>query len=165
MLLPLLRVGAGIYSITIFVNEIDLARPPTPGRLPVGTISDVGRVSDWHMKAAVETSGGGAMTATVREDPGVLLTLELNDHFNSVGLPTEVMGASFRNVEQVVSLAACNHLTIGEIALLPGSKMRRVKALSGKKRAKGPFCRSGHRAKRFSLELDVETLACLSGGV
>lgn len=95
--------------------------PPLPP--PIRKISDVGRVSDWHKKAAAaETIGGApappgtanAPVSCASEDPGVKLTTDLKDYFVAHGLPTEVMGASFRNVDQVEALAGCDHLTIGD---------------------------------------------------
>lgn len=85
---------------TMFLPNVNLSR-----------ISDVGRVSDWH-----KANSGSASTATVpaSEDPGVTLTTDLKDYFVTHGLSTEVMGASFRSVEQVMALAGCDHLTIGE---------------------------------------------------
>ncbi|CBN79725.1 transaldolase B [Ectocarpus siliculosus] len=93
----------------------------------------VGRVSDWHKKAAAsETTGGApappgtanAPASCASEDPGVTLTTDLKDYFVSHGLPTEVMGASFRSADQVEALAGCDHLTIAprlitEMARLP----------------------------------------------
>ncbi|CAM9977443.1 unnamed protein product, partial [Ectocarpus fasciculatus] len=93
----------------------------------------VGRVSDWHKKAAAaETIGGAPATRGTAntpdpcagDDPGVMLTTDLKDYFVAHGLPTEVMGASFRNADQVEALAGCDHLTIAprlitEMAQLP----------------------------------------------
>lgn len=71
---------------------------------------DVGRVSDWH-KAA---KGVTTVSAPASEDPGVVLTNDLKGYFTAHGLATQVMAASFRNVDQVAALAGCDHLTIGD---------------------------------------------------
>lgn len=71
---------------------------------------DVGRVSDWH-KAA---KGATNVPASAEEDPGVVMTSDLKNYFVTQGLATEVMAASFRSVDQIVALAGCDHLTIGE---------------------------------------------------
>ena len=41
------------------------------------------------------------------------MTTDLKEYFVTHGLATEVMGASFRSVDQVTALAGCDHLTIG----------------------------------------------------
>lgn len=87
-------------SISFYSIDVNLYR-----------ISDVGRVSDWH-----KAKSGPASTVIVpaTEDPGITLTTDLKDYFVTHGLTTEVMGASFRSVEQVTALAGCDHLTIGQ---------------------------------------------------
>lgn len=97
-------------------------------------------------------------TPAASEDPGVLLTLALKDDFRSRGLPTEVMAASFRNVDQVVSLAACDHLTIGKTGLFRGSETEAKKETAVTARAKYLCCGSDHRAKALCFELFVERL-------
>ena len=70
----------------------------------------VGRIYDWYKKAA----GGQwdeAANAGVN-DPGVQSVRHIYNHFKKHGITTEVMGASFRNVGQIVALAGCDLLTI-----------------------------------------------------
>ena len=45
-------------------------------------------------------------------DPGVRSVEAIYSHYKRWGIPTEVMGASFRNVGQIVALAGCDLLTI-----------------------------------------------------
>jgi len=70
----------------------------------------VGRIYDWHKKAAgsgwVEAERAGA------RDPGVQSVRQIFEHYKRFGIATEVMGASFRNVGQVLALAGCDLLTI-----------------------------------------------------
>ncbi len=70
----------------------------------------VGRIYDWHKKAAGaawnETAHSGA------NDPGVVSVTAIYRHYKRHGIATEVMGASFRNVGQIVALAGCDLLTI-----------------------------------------------------
>ncbi|MGN6390227.1 MAG: transaldolase, partial [Burkholderiaceae bacterium] len=64
----------------------------------------VGRIYDWYKKATgVEPSGA--------DDPGVRSVREIYRYFKKFGYRTEVMGASFRNVSQIVELAGCDLLT------------------------------------------------------
>jgi transaldolase len=70
----------------------------------------VGRILDWHRKAA-GTSWDEAANAGA-EDPGVKSVTAIWNHYKRHGIGTEVMGASFRNVGQIVALAGCDLLTI-----------------------------------------------------
>src|SRR2546430_7907719 len=65
----------------------------------------VGRIYDWY-KAANKKDYTGA------EDPGVQSVQEIYTYYKKFGYKTEVMGASFRNVSQILELAGCDLLTI-----------------------------------------------------
>ncbi len=65
----------------------------------------VGRIYDWF-KAANKRDYAGA------EDPGVQSVKEIYTYYKKFGYKTEVMGASFRNVGQIIELAGCDLLTI-----------------------------------------------------
>ena len=65
----------------------------------------VGRIYDWY-KAANKRDYAGA------EDPGVQSVREIYTYYKKFGYETEVMGASFRNVGQILELAGCDLLTI-----------------------------------------------------
>jgi transaldolase len=45
-------------------------------------------------------------------DPGVRSVTQIFNYYKKFGIHTEVMGASFRNVGQIVALAGCDLLTI-----------------------------------------------------
>ncbi len=66
----------------------------------------VGRILDWY-KAA---TGRDSYPAT--EDPGVVSVTKIFNYFKSNGYKTEVMGASFRNIDEIAELAGCDLLTI-----------------------------------------------------
>ena len=66
----------------------------------------VGRITDWYKKAE------GKESYAPSEDPGVLFVRGVYAAFKKLGYPTQIMGASFRNVEQVLGLAGCDLLTI-----------------------------------------------------
>jgi transaldolase len=65
----------------------------------------VGRIYDWF-KAANKRDYTGV------EDPGVQSVKEIYAYYKHFGYKTEVMGASFRNVGQILELAGCDLLTI-----------------------------------------------------
>jgi transaldolase len=70
----------------------------------------VGRILDWHVK-----NGGGPYTPET--DPGVLSVGSIYGAYKARGVPTVVMGASFRNVGEVEALAGCDRLTISPALL------------------------------------------------
>jgi len=65
----------------------------------------VGRILDWYKK-----STGKDYAAA--EDPGVVSVKEIYAYYKKFGHETEVMGASFRNVGEILELAGCDLLTI-----------------------------------------------------
>jgi transaldolase len=70
----------------------------------------VGRIYDWHKKAAGAAWNEAAMAGA--NDPGVKSVRAIFEHYKRHGIATEVMGASFRNTGQIVALAGCDLLTI-----------------------------------------------------
>ena len=70
----------------------------------------VGRILDWHKK-----STGKDFAPT--EDPGVLSVRAIYNYYKKYGHPTEVMGASFRNIGEIQELAGCDLLTISPALL------------------------------------------------
>jgi transaldolase len=66
----------------------------------------VGRIYDWYKK-----EGGGA-EIPADKDPGVASVTRIYDYYKKYGYKTQVMGASFRNVNQIVRLAGSDLLTI-----------------------------------------------------
>src|SRR5213596_917401 len=65
----------------------------------------VGRIYDWYKKENKRDYHGA-------EDPGVQSVQEIYTYYKKFGYKTEVMGASFRNVGQILELAGCDLLTI-----------------------------------------------------
>src|SRR5947209_17320190 len=65
----------------------------------------VGRIYDWYKKENKRDYTGP-------EDPGVQSVQEIYSYYKKFGYATEVMGASFRNVGQILELAGCDALTI-----------------------------------------------------
>ncbi|HEY3495871.1 MAG TPA: transaldolase [Polyangiaceae bacterium] len=66
----------------------------------------VGRIYDWYKKAK------GVDDIPIAEDPGVKSVERIYTYYKKYDYKTQVMGASFRKVEQVTELAGCDLLTI-----------------------------------------------------
>ena len=62
----------------------------------------IGRITDWYKENDIEFS----------QDPGVNKVVEIYEYLKKYNYPTIVMGASFRNTNQITSLAGCDRLTI-----------------------------------------------------
>ncbi len=70
----------------------------------------VGRIYDWYKKQAGANWDEAAMAGA--NDPGVQSVRAIYNHYKHFGIATEVMGASFRNIGQIIALAGCDLLTI-----------------------------------------------------
>jgi transaldolase len=70
----------------------------------------VGRIYDWYKKHAGSAWDEAAMAGA--NDPGVQSVRAIYNHYKHFGIATEVMGASFRNIGQIIALAGCDLLTI-----------------------------------------------------
>src|ERR1700745_3960103 len=66
----------------------------------------VGRIYDWYKKE------GGGKEILPDQDPGVASVTRIFNYYKKYGYKTQVMGASFRNVNQILRLAGCDLLTI-----------------------------------------------------
>jgi len=71
----------------------------------------VGRILDWFKKST------GKASYTADEDPGVLSVRRIYAYYKKYGYKTIVMGASFRNKEEIFGLAGCDKLTIAPALL------------------------------------------------
>jgi len=85
----------------------------------------VGRILDWYVSAT------GTKSYPPEQDPGVVSVAKIYKYYKSVGSKTIVMGASFRNVGEIIALAGCDKLTIGPSLLdeLKGSTTPITRAL------------------------------------
>lgn len=66
----------------------------------------VGRILDWFKKAE------GKEGYEPEEDPGVISVTKIYNYYKHFGYNTQVMGASFRNIDEILQLAGCDLLTI-----------------------------------------------------
>ncbi len=65
----------------------------------------VGRILDWHKKNEGKEFPGA-------EDPGVRSVTQIYHYYKKFGIKTQIMGASFRNKDEITELAGCDLLTI-----------------------------------------------------
>ena len=84
----------------------------------------VGRILDWHKKNAGKDFVGA-------DDPGVQSVTKIYAYYKKFGYATEVMGASFRNVGEIIELAGSDLLTISpqlleEMQKTPGAVTRKL---------------------------------------
>jgi transaldolase len=127
----------------------------------------VGRIYDWHKKAAgsawVEAEHAGP------NDPGVLSVRQIFNYYKRFGIRTEVMGASFRNVSQVLALAGCDLLTISPelLAQLAASDAPVARALdaSAAQALDLPEQRLDEPAFRLALNQDAMATEKLAEGI
>ncbi|MEX0961580.1 MAG: transaldolase [Simkaniaceae bacterium] len=66
----------------------------------------VGRILDWYKKAE------GKESYPPNEDPGVKSVTEIYHYYKKFGYKTQIMGASFRNIDEILELAGCDLITI-----------------------------------------------------
>lgn len=71
----------------------------------------VGRILDWYKKDR------GVDSIPAKDDPGVISVTEIFNYYKKFDYPTTVMGASFRNMEEITELVGCDALTISPALL------------------------------------------------
>ena len=80
----------------------------------------VGRILDWYKKAE------NVDHYPIEKDPGVLSVKQIYHYYKQHNIKTEVMGASFRSVDQVLGLAGCDLLTVAPNLLADLNNEQRV---------------------------------------
>jgi len=104
----------------------------------------VGRIYDWYKK---EHSGA---EIPADQDPGVASVTRIYNYYKKYGYKTQVMGASFRNVNQIVRLAGCDLLTISPDLL---DKLEQTEGVVDRKLDPA----NAHATKEDRLHLDEKT--------
>jgi transaldolase len=114
----------------------------------------VGRIYDWYKK-----HDGRDFTA--EEDPGVLSVRRIYTYYKRFGYETEVMGASFRNIGQILALAGCDLLTISPDLLqqLAQSHERVVRHLDPALARVAAVERERFDERRFRFEMNEDAMA------
>lgn len=121
----------------------------------------VGRITDWYKKAE------GRDSYAPDEDPGVKSVRAIYDYYKSNGINTVVMGASFRNTDQIKALAGCDNLTIAPSLLdkmgKDGSNLPRV--LSPDQTSGMAPIQMGEASFRWEMNADAMTTEKLAEGI
>lgn len=127
----------------------------------------VGRIYDWYRKSAGtawdEAANAGA------NDPGVRSVTQVYTYYKKFGIDTEVMGASFRNVGQIVALAGCDLLTISPdlLAALQASEAPVPRVLDPRAARSAPVHAVSYNEASFRFALNEDAMATekLSEGI
>lgn len=119
----------------------------------------VGRIYDWHKKGA-----GAAWDEAARagqNDPGVKSVRQIYTYYKKFDISTEVMGASFRNVGQIVALAGCDLLTISPelLAALQASEEPFERALDPQAAKAATIHAESYNESRFRYALNDDAMA------
>jgi transaldolase len=127
----------------------------------------VGRIYDWYKKQAGAQWDEAAMAGA--NDPGVKSVANIYNFYKKHGIATEVMGASFRNVGQIVALAGCDLLTISPdlLAQLQASEAPLAAALSARaaKAMDIPALSLDEKAFRWAMNEDAMATEKLAEGI
>jgi transaldolase len=119
----------------------------------------VGRIYDWYKKAAGATWDEAANAGV--NDPGVKSVAHIYRHYKKFGIATEVMGASFRNVGQIVALAGCDLLTISPelLAILQSSDATMTRLLDPTEARGAALEPVSHTEASFRYALNEDAMA------
>jgi transaldolase len=123
----------------------------------------VGRIYDWYVKER------GVKQIPATEDPGVESVQRIYSYFKKFDHKTEVMGASFRNIGQIVELAGCDLLTIspellGELQKTEGKLVRKLSAAAAKAQ-NIPEVEMNEKTFRWMLNEDPMATEKLADGI
>ncbi|MBN8410744.1 transaldolase [Halomonas denitrificans] len=118
----------------------------------------VGRILDWHKAQQPDADFSGD------NDPGVQSVKRIYDHYKGHGYSTIVMGASFRNTDEVKALAGCDRLTISpnlleELQSASGDLPRRLTASDAETRPPEPQSEADFRWAMNEDAMATEKLA------
>ncbi|QCI25323.1 transaldolase [Buchnera aphidicola (Sitobion avenae)] len=71
----------------------------------------VGRIYDWYVSQNLLSK------SFIGKDPGVISVCKIYEYYKKYDYKTIIMGASFRNIEQILYLSGCDRLTISPVLL------------------------------------------------
>ena len=120
----------------------------------------VGRILDWYKAKTGETY-------TQETDPGVVSVRAIYAYYKAHGYKTVVMGASFRNVGELIALAGCDRLTVSpnllqDLAATEGTLERVLN--DGGKTSAAP-AKMTEEEFRFELNQDAMATEKLAEGI
>jgi len=177
VLIKIAATWEGIQAAAVLEHEgiltnltllFSFAQAVACGQAKVQLISPfVGRIYDWYKKTA-GSAWDEASNAGVN-DPGVKSVRAIYNHYKKNDIATEVMGASFRNVGQILALAGCDLLTISPdlLALLSANETSLTASLDAQV-AKGmdlPLVQYNEAGFRFALNEDAMATEQLAEGI
>ena len=122
----------------------------------------VGRILDWYKK-----NFPGEYDSS--NDPGVKFVTNVFNYYKHFGYGTEIMGASFRNTDEIVALAGCDLLTISPSLLeeLDKKNGKLVQSLSNSSASEAKLKKVSYDENLFRFELNEDAMATekLSEGI
>ncbi len=120
----------------------------------------VGRIMDWY-----KAKEGRDFAAS--EDPGVLSVTKIYNYYKEHGYKTVVMGASFRNIGEILELAGCDRLTIAPslLAELEAAEGELVAKLVDSKGSKARPTPMTHSEFLWEHNLDAMAVEKLAEGI
>ena len=115
----------------------------------------VGRIHDWYKKNKPETD------LSAPKDPGVISVNTIYNYYRHFGYKTQVMGASFRNKEQIIELAGCDLLTIAPSLLkeLQEASLPVPRKLSEESAKSSPIQKISADKEHFFWALNTDPMA------
>ena len=122
----------------------------------------VGRILDWFKKAE------NVESYPIEKDPGVLSVKQIYHYYKQHQIKTEVMGASFRSIEQVLGLAGCDLLTVapGLLEKLNNDQRQVVSQLSlGAEQTSQEHQEISKAEFKQQLEADLMAFQLLQSGI
>lgn len=120
----------------------------------------VGRIMDWY-----KAKEGREFEA--QEDPGVISVTDIYNYYKDYGYNTVVMGASFRNIGEILELAGCDRLTIAPalLAELEGAEGEVVEKLVDSKGSKERPAPMTHAEFLWEHNLDAMAVEKVAEGI
>ncbi len=120
----------------------------------------VGRILDWYKAKTGETY-------TQETDPGVVSVRAIYAYYKANGYKTVVMGASFRNVGELIALAGCDRLTVSPNLLqdLAATEGTLTRVLTDGGKTATPPAKMTEAEFRFELNQDAMAIEKLSEGI
>lgn len=116
----------------------------------------VGRILDWYKKAE------NIDHYPIEKDPGVISVKKIYHYYKQHDIQTQVMGASFRSVDQVLGLAGCDLLTISPALLTElNQDHRQVETVLSTESASNAekINRDTQTRESFKIELEHDLMA------
>lgn len=113
----------------------------------------VGRILDWYKKAEQVDH------YTIDKDPGVLSVKHIYQFYKQNNVKTEIMGASFRSIDQVLGLAGCDLLTVSPNLLAELAQDHRIVASQMTIESETTIDREMLTEAQFKQQLEADLMA------